>query len=732
MNLRNYVTVYLGVLFAVVQHQMLAAEVTTSRRALLIACSIFPDAPNVKSLPGAENDVARFEQLLSSPKYQFQSIEKLAGWTEGSDRNPTAANIAAAFQRLIASSHQDDQVFILMSGHGTQVEAIADEQESFGISEEPDGKDEAFIAADYGTEQRVIRDDTIGQWLQQLKAKGAHVWIVFDCCHSGSMTRAAGDEEPRRLLAANTPDANRTKSAPDSSDTGIVDLSVVTKFSQGNAATTGSVVALFAAQNFETTPEMTRPIGAVALPENKRGLLSYHLEYLLNNLSGKATYRDIENALANRYYSERGMRGPNPYLEGDIDRAVFGVDQVEQIRSLELKRQEQDWELVGGIVDGVSIGTQLSVYANDKLIGTVTAEEVGLNRSTVSWIEPPIEGKDSIATTNSDGFPFESLRCEITKQRINPWKIAVRWVSVSDAASPLAQPLQQWIADEQERTESMIHDATERYRLGQSGDAWNICIATPETARSFGIEITGTSLILMNDAAFAMRDGIEPPSGNEIHVAYSAENFATLKESLTADFEKLFRMQRIYQLAGLYGDGGPMLSTRGVSLEFTQLNDPDKIVGHGGLESGDEIAVQLRSTKPKTLWYTILLIQSNGLIAPIQSGAIEKGNSSRPTRLEIEKIRLRPTQGNAAYVAVTVPVLEQRRPADFSYLAQLAIGMNKSDGNSATRGNETEDSTTSSTTLGGLFSLTTRRSETQLAIKDDGSQIAVRSWCVTP
>jgi hypothetical protein len=683
----------------------------------------------VKPLPGTKNDVARFEQLLSGGKYNFRDIETLAGWTNGSGKNPTAENIAAAFERLISKTNRNDQVFILMSGHGTQVDAIADTTTEFGVSEEPDEKDEAFIAADYGAEEKVIRDDTIGGWLDQLQSKGAHVWIVFDCCHSGSLTRVGVDEEPRRILGATSNGAERVATKSAARDTGIVD------FHQSKQdESVGSLVALFAAQNFETTPEMPRPIGAEASPENKRGLLSYHLEYILHNLAGKVSYRDIETSLANRYYSERGMRGPNPYLEGDLDRTVFGLEHVEPIQTLDLKRKGQGWELSGGFVDGVSTGTQLSVYANDKLIGTVAAEEVGLNRSTVSWIEPASEGEGSIATANSsdsDGLPTASLRCEITKQRVNPWKVAVRWVSVSDAALPVAEQLQRWIADEQAREESMIVDATESNRAGQSGDAWNIFVATPETARSFGIEITDTSLILMNDDAFVMRDQNEPPSGNEIHVAYNSQNFATLTEWLTSDFEKLFRMQRLYQLAGLYGDGGPMLSTRGVSLEFTPLNDPEKIVGRGGLKSGDEIAVQLRSTKPKTLWYTILLIQSNGLIAPIQSGAIKKGKTSWPTRLEIEKIRLRPTRGTAAYVAVTVPVLEQRRPADFSYLAQLPIGMNKKEGNSATRGNEIANSVTSSTTIGGLFSLTTRGSETQLAIKDDGSQIAVRSWCVT-
>ena len=59
---------------------------------------------------------------------------------------------------------------------------------------EPDGLDEVFLPADVGRWQEgnlngAIMDDQIGKWLAQMRDKGADVWIVFDCCHSGSMSR---------------------------------------------------------------------------------------------------------------------------------------------------------------------------------------------------------------------------------------------------------------------------------------------------------------------------------------------------------------------------------------------------------------------------------------------------------------------------------------------------------------------------------------------------------------
>lgn len=703
-----------------------ASDSQPRRRALLIACSDFPNAPWVKPLPGTRNDVARFAELLASPKYNFRDVDTLAGWVEGSDRNPTADNIESAFKQLISKSGRDDQVFILLSGHGIQIDALPNVEGTLGLSEEPDGMDEAFIAADYGPDERVIRDDTIGSWLDQLKSKGAHVWIVFDCCHSGSLTRGDGDEEPRGLLSDEARQANQNSPRNDSHDTGIVDL-VLSESEHGkDNPTQGSLVALFAAQNYETTPEMTRPVGAVTSPENRRGLLSYHLEYLLNNVAGKTTYRDLENALAGRYYAERGMSGPNPYAEGDLDRTLFGLETIERNLSLGLSRKKDQYELLGGMMDGVTVGTVLDVTSNDELIGTVEAAEVGLNRSVVRWTEAPPEDVASNATS------LNELTCEITKQPVMPWKVAVQWLSVSDAATPVSNQLKTWIATQQELDSSFIIAGTD-----SSARKWNVCVATPETARRrFGIEIRDTSILLLNNSA-AQYDPTVAPDGNEVSVIYPASDLETIQRDLTTDFERLFRMQRLFQLAGLYGDSGPMLSSRGVAIEFVPLASDEsphdlKPLNRGDLQAGQEIAVKLSNKKSKTLWYTVLLVQSNGLIAPIHSGSIPAAAySSRPTVLEIEKIRLRPTRGNAAYVAVTVPVLDQRKPADFSYLAQLPIGVHRVGENSATRSSDGEENAASSTTLGGLFSMTTRSTENKLAIRQDGSQIAVRSWSVT-
>ncbi|QEG41283.1 caspase family protein [Roseimaritima ulvae] len=716
------------------------AQQPAQRHALMIACSEFPYAPGIKPLPGAFNDIARFETLLQSQQYDFDSIKTLAGWNEDSNKNPTVENITTAFEELISRSSQGDQVFILMSGHGTQIKAKTNTLDEFGMKEEPDGMDEVFIAADYGPEAKVIRDDTIGRWLDRLRRKGAHVWIVFDCCHSGSLTRSHGDEEPRRIVSDDSRSLAVVAAKDDWRDTGIVDLQTCEPGSAAESQNGGSLVALFAAQNYETTPEMTRPIGARPTAENRRGLLSFHLEYLLKNLVGQTTYRDLENALANRYYAERAMRGPNPYFEGDLDRTVFGYESMQRSNTMRLQKVGEDWRLLGGVMDGVTEGTELTVSSHGEnrreTIGSFRATEVGLYRSVLEWIETP-QGELTPADVSS-------LSCDISKQPVNPWNVAVEWLDTAGAykrTNSIEQPLRDWLAEQQRNPRAPITT-----RANSSANVWSVCVATPEAARRFGVDVIDTSVLLLNeDAVLRAENPDQSETGNELSVVYAIADLEKIKQNLSTDFERLFRMQRLFQLAGLFGDGGPLLKTRGVNIEFLRdtANSSERLHSAARLEQaidsddlrvGDEVVVSLSSTKPQKLWYTILLVQSNGLILPVHAGSILDGRSFSPSLLEINKIRLKPTKGTSAFVAVTVPVLDQRRPADFSYLGQLPIGVHSETETAATRSAEQDHNSAPSTAIGGLLSNTTRgASDSQadaVAVKQDGAQIAVRSWSI--
>ena len=149
---------------------------------------------------GPANDIPMYWELLTNPDRGFNfaphDIHALVGWPDNPDDRPTRDNIERAFETLIARAAAGTQVFVVLSGHGVQIPLMDTQNPLDPENPEPDGMDEVFLPADVGHWgpkglAGAIRDDQIGAWLDALRQKGADVWIIFDCCHSGSMSRTS-------------------------------------------------------------------------------------------------------------------------------------------------------------------------------------------------------------------------------------------------------------------------------------------------------------------------------------------------------------------------------------------------------------------------------------------------------------------------------------------------------------------------------------------------------------
>ena len=172
------------------------------RRALLVGVTRYDHLPRAYHLQGPANDVQLMKRLLME-RYEFSKVGIVClSEDEGvPERRPIRANIEREFLRLAKQASEGDQVVVLLSGHGSrQPESIPPDPEY----PEPDGIDEIFLPADVdvwkGFPQRVPRaivDNELGTWLRAIAARRAYVWAIFDCCHSGTMTR--GTELVREL-----------------------------------------------------------------------------------------------------------------------------------------------------------------------------------------------------------------------------------------------------------------------------------------------------------------------------------------------------------------------------------------------------------------------------------------------------------------------------------------------------------------------------------------------------
>ena len=147
-----------------------------NRRAMLIGIDTYPHVPQ---LDGCVNDVRLMRSVLVGTfGFAPDNINLL---TNG---QATRDAILSAFDALIAATSTDDIVVIHYAGHGSR---MTDRE-----GDEPSGFDSTIMPFDSGRaphENRDITDDEIQLKLEALCAKTSYATLVFDACHSGTITR---------------------------------------------------------------------------------------------------------------------------------------------------------------------------------------------------------------------------------------------------------------------------------------------------------------------------------------------------------------------------------------------------------------------------------------------------------------------------------------------------------------------------------------------------------------
>ena len=347
----------------------LEAEARTNR-ALIVGVSEYPNLPKGDWLEGPKNDAGLVRDfLVGNPTSPFAAsdVTVLASNTEGAEA-PTRNAILKALSDLTAKAEAGDFVYIQFSGHGSQ-------QPAADPSTEIDGKDEIFLAADVSkidpatkTVPNAIMDDEIGAALDAIRDKGAFVWVVFDACHSGTATRAVGmgvEEKERKIspeslgftpemMAAARGEATRGTGG-DAERENALGLS---DDDDGAGATErGGMVAFFAAQTVETTPEFPQP--ATDPAGRIFGLFTYTLMSKLAE-NPNVTYRQLSQGIL-QHYSGLNRTKPTPLFEGDLDAPVFGMEPGDAVLQWKVAVKDGVVALPAGMLHRVEPGTKLAV-----------------------------------------------------------------------------------------------------------------------------------------------------------------------------------------------------------------------------------------------------------------------------------------------------------------------------------------------------------------------------------
>jgi hypothetical protein len=626
--------------------------------ALLVGCTEYKNVP-IPELHGPANDVPMFARMLRDDfGFPPTNIRTLVGWPEDAARRPTHANIARGFEWLIASAGPDAQVVIFLAGHGVQV-PIPDRQEDPLDPRNPelDGMDEVFLPADVrkwarGDLQNALRDDQINVWLQRLREKGANVWMIFDCCHSGTMARAADGERPRQVRpqdlgipaeAIKRAGERRGVSPPVSeriSSAAVHPLQVAP--SRGGR---GSVAVYYASQPFETTPELPRPAGAEAVPENYYGLFSWMLLATLKQRGKALSYRELAQLLVARYHAERRTLGPTPCFEGDLDREVLGLREWPGRSAIVLSRRRAGLSINAGQLHGIAPGSMLAVYppaggarSENTLLGHVKVTAAGPSSAVV--VPTVYQKRDA---PDADAL-FVGSRCKLVARDLGDMRVrvAVRPATVKDAVAKerVAASLRQLPKDQEELFTLTADEARADWLLTVEGERVNWQVA-----------------------------GAEPTPQHLVN--YPIGDAKKLAQQLGRDIRRIYTWHNVWRVAGLASTDGK--DDFGLRLEVTKLGKSDapagSLVSGEPLRPGQRLAYRLVNNSYQHLWVTVLLLDGS-LGIKVESLPLRSKATFGPVKGTITG----DGSGREGLVVLAVSQDVSREQPDYSFLRQHGFG----------------------------------------------------------
>lgn len=307
-----------------------------AKLALIIGIDQYSHFEERYQLSGCVNDAKLMKSVLID-HFNFKQEEI----TELHNAAASQRGILDAMDQLVDRVNQDDIVVFHFSGHGSQ-RTSADPDEGTGM-------DSTITPADSGCVDPYpnldIIDNEIHEWLERLSLKTRYITLIFDCCHSGTITRDAfgavngakprGVPADRRSLADMGVDTNEPAPAShaQSRETG----------SSGWLALSDKYVVMSGCRDDEFSYEFQSEGGAEPI---KNGALTHFLTNALMSARPGSTFRDVFE-LARQGVNSM-FQQQHPQIEGAQDREIFGVKDIEPLRFIPINTVDGDKVTLGG------------------------------------------------------------------------------------------------------------------------------------------------------------------------------------------------------------------------------------------------------------------------------------------------------------------------------------------------------------------------------------------------
>ena len=610
--------------------------------AILVGASTYQNLKEQYWLKGPANDVTLVRTYLTTAApvhFDAANVTVLADGIAGAPA-PTLAAIRGAFADLTARVQPGDFVYLHFSGHGTQAPTAHPETEL-------DGLDEVFLPVDVGVwkddtsgVENGLVDDEIGTMLDALTAKGADVWVVFDSCHSGTVTRGApsGDEEVRTRmlppealgLSADQVEEIASRAAPDPRAQPVPPIKANGKG--------GHLVAFFAAQTNEQTPERNLPRGKPGrLPQ---GVFTWTLFEALAEYPG-ATYAQLSQEIL-RKYAVKSLARSTPLFEGEMDRVVFSGAPSPRVAQWPATVDGGVFSVPAGRLQGLSEGAVMAVMKS-----AADPTEAALGRVTVTGIDT-----FSAHAVASDGTLTGELPKGLTLRKLGEVLDFTLTIALPEPGSAPAAALDAALA-------ALRDAAGPRLIFVAPGAEADLRLAViPDSPRPDALWIL-PSTGLADDLA-------RTPSVS------TADKDATALALVLGD--TLARMSKALNVLKL---GEAVGGETGVKVGLLTRNPKDKALkplddtGVPRLIPDDEVHIQATNTTDGPVDLNVLYLGSDFSISHMFKGRLQPGDTLKQGLLRITDAAF----GRDRIILVMTPAKPQSAVEDLSFLAQDAVDL---------------------------------------------------------
>jgi hypothetical protein len=342
----------------------------TDRYLLSVGINKYPNLGLANRLSGAVNDTERVVETLRPLGFGYVKVLK--------DEGATRAAIHAAWKEVVAELAKRPKdappawVVFHFSGHGSHV---PDQPPGDPDRDEKDGWDETLVPADARPDDvnSDVRDDEVFHFVEDVTRGGrARIFVLLDCCHSGSGARG---ETAFRIYRREALD--REQSAP----------RVFGPIFDGRTLPSGTVV-LSACRATESEPEYTDDSG----PATKTfGLMSFFFAKLLGEerIRSRISNESLRDAIEHLYLEAGNVYSPPaPQVEaspGEMLGETFlglGPEVDREPYFIVTPSAEGFGQMQAGVLQGITKGSLYRIHGRPE----DASKARGASPAPVAWL----------------------------------------------------------------------------------------------------------------------------------------------------------------------------------------------------------------------------------------------------------------------------------------------------------------------------------------------------------